>query len=70
MSGFLRCGAPDILPRMRLFRQVERALQGGDLIVAAGAGFGKRALIGTWLARDDAPPFIYLDPGVPLPADN
>lgn len=70
MSGYLRSGIPDILPRMRLFRQVERALEGGDLIVAAGAGFGKRALIGTWLARDDAPPFIYLDPGVPLPADN
>lgn len=70
MSVLWQAGVPHILSRPRLIEQVERALQVGDLIVVAGAGFGKRSLIGTWLSRAEAPPVIHLDPDASLPAND
>lgn len=44
-----------IVPRPRLYRQLEAGVQGPLVLITAPAGFGKTTLIGEWLRQCDLP---------------
>jgi len=53
--------------RHRLLVQVDRAVAEGDLLVVAGAGFGKTELLAQWFQTRPTTGVMWLAPGDPTP---
>ncbi len=51
MTSLFSVGVPEVSPRQRLIDAMDSALAKSDLLIVAGMGFGKRALVRGWAAR-------------------
>lgn len=51
MTSLFSVGVPEVSPRQRLIDAIDYALAKSDLLIVAGMGFGKRALVRGWAAR-------------------